>query len=366
MICLMPAPPAIRPIATFVSEAARRSIRPIQQTRRTVACRDRTQRADHRGSLQCSDECCPAFIQIDTMADDGKEAPAQPKKDKGSLSRTVLPYIVAAALASAVMAWYFFIFVPGKLDYFVGLKFRTLAVAGGHVGSKIQSLERAIRSVPGMTDSTCSARVVDPKQPTVASRYVALVLPEIRLQGTGAGASGLLLTCGISGTVAWSDIAAVAAAASRRDFDDLVLADESGNVVWQREATTPRVGNVTELLGATDDAGGWLSLSWRERATLHVQQDKKYLRSTAVLKTLNLAGRPSLFSFRPSPSHRRTCLRPRITLGHWRRGRCTSADWHRARRCSVRRCACPRPGWSSLRCRSCCCSCRFRSSSCER
>jgi hypothetical protein len=229
------------------------------------------------------------------MADDGKEAPAQPKKDKGSLSRTVLPYIVAAALASAVMAWYFFIFVPGKLDYFVGLKFRTLAVAGGHVGSKIQSLERAIRSVPGMTDSTCSARVVDPKQPTVASRYVALVLPEIRLQGTGAGASGLLLTCGISGTVAWSDIAAVAAAASRRDFDDLVLADESGNVVWQREATTPRVGNVTELLGATDDAGGWLSLSWRERATLHVQQDKKYLRSTAVLKTLNLAGRPSLF-----------------------------------------------------------------------
>jgi len=222
------------------------------------------------------------------MADNGKETPVPQKKEKSSISGTVLPYVVAAALASAVMAWYLFIFVPGKLDYFVGLKFRTLAVAGGHVGSKIQSLERALGSVPGLTETTCLTRA-DRDQALIATQYMALVLPEIRVQG--ASAPGLLLSCG---TVAWSDVASVAAAASRRDFDDLVLADENGNVVWQREATTPRVGNLTELLGATEDAGSWLSLSWRERATGHAQQDKKYLRSTAVLKTLNLAGRPSL------------------------------------------------------------------------
>ena len=45
--------------------------------------------------------------------------------------------------------------------------------------------------------------------------------------------------CEISGTVAWSDVAAQAAAASRRDFDDLILANEDGEVVWQREISTP-------------------------------------------------------------------------------------------------------------------------------
>ena len=55
-----------------------------------------------------------------------------------------------------------------------------------------------------------------------------------------------------------------------------------------------RIGNLSELLGATDDPGGWWSLNWRERATVHVQQDKKHLRSTAVLKTLNLGGRSSV------------------------------------------------------------------------
>ena len=108
----------------------------------------------------------------------------------------------------------------------------------------------------------------------------------------GARTTGLRLTeCEITGTVAWPDVAAPAAAASRRDFDDLILANENGDVVWQRELSTPRIGNLTELLGATTDPGSWWSLSWRERATVHVEQDPKHLRSTAVLKTLNLGGR---------------------------------------------------------------------------
>lgn len=36
-------------------------------------------------------------------------------------------------------------------------------------------------------------------------------------------------------TVAWEDVAIAAAAASIRDFDDLILADKDGVVVWQRE-----------------------------------------------------------------------------------------------------------------------------------
>jgi hypothetical protein len=51
-----------------------------------------------------------------------------------------MPYYVAAFFAAAVMAWYFFVFVPAKLDYFVGLRLRTLAVASGQVKTQIETL----------------------------------------------------------------------------------------------------------------------------------------------------------------------------------------------------------------------------------
>jgi len=217
----------------------------------------------------------------------------QIRRAKPSFSRTALPYILSAGIASAVMAWYFFVFVPAKLDYFVGLKFRTLAVASGHVREKVQNMARALHSVPGLSSTECPSATDDRKE--LAANYAALVLPEIQLGEKGARTSGLrLFKCEITGTVAWPDVAAQAAVVSRRDFDDLILANDDGDVVWQRELSTPRVGNLSELLGATSEPSSWLSLNWRERATVHVQQDKKHLRSTAVLKTLNLGGRSSL------------------------------------------------------------------------
>jgi hypothetical protein len=230
------------------------------------------------------------------MADTKKDPSTseQIRRAKPPFSKTALPYIMAAVIASTGMAWYFFVLVPGKLDYFVGLKFRTLAVASGHVGAKVQNMAKALRSVPGLAGKECPAPT-DTRR-SLASRYIALVLPEIQLDGaTGARTTGLRLTeCEITGTVAWPDVAAQAAAASRRDFDDLILANEDGDVVWQRELSTPRIGNLSELLGANTDPGSWWSLNWRERATVHVQQDKKHLRSTAVLKTLNLGGRSNV------------------------------------------------------------------------
>jgi hypothetical protein len=63
----------------------------------------------------------------------------------------------------------------------------------------------------------------------------------------------------------------------------LIIANEDGEVVWQREISTPRIGNLSELLGATPEPGSWWSINWRERATVHVQKDKKHLRSTALM-----------------------------------------------------------------------------------
>ena len=69
---------------------------------------------------------------------------AQASSSKLFLSSSVVPYLVAALLASGAMAWYFFVFVPAQLEYFAGLRFRTLAVASGQVRSKIENLQRAL------------------------------------------------------------------------------------------------------------------------------------------------------------------------------------------------------------------------------
>ena len=89
-----------------------------------------------------------------------RKAPSTPeriRRAKATFSKTAFPYILAAVVASTVMAWYFFVFVPAKLDYFVGLKFRTLAVASGHVGAKVQNMAKALRSVPGLAGTECPA-----------------------------------------------------------------------------------------------------------------------------------------------------------------------------------------------------------------
>ena len=80
---------------------------------------------------------------------ESKKAPSTPeriRRAKPPFSKTAFPYILAAVVASTVMAWYFFVFVPAKLDYFVGLKFRTLAVASGHVGAHTKPMKNGMAS----------------------------------------------------------------------------------------------------------------------------------------------------------------------------------------------------------------------------
>ena len=233
------------------------------------------------------------------MADAGKPGPlSTPEvRNPSALSGGVLPYVIAALMAATAMAWYFFIFVPDKMNYFVGLRFRTLAVAAGHVKSKADSLAQALNVGLGVT----------PVQPNITpdallSEYLGLVVPDIQnpaIHGTevvacGPTAQGLDICAHAdrtaTGHVAWSDVVPQAVASSRSDFGDLLLANDEGNVLWQREISTPRIGNISELLAAQDQAGGLLSFSWHARATVPVAPDKKHLVSTATLKHVNLGG----------------------------------------------------------------------------
>jgi len=92
----------------------------------------------------------------------------------------------------------------------------------------------------------------------------------------------------LNGTVAWNRVAAQAAAASMLEFDDIVLADKTGRVVWQRENTTPRVGTLAELLYSEEDKGTLLSPTWSIHTVFPAVDSKKELPKTAALKAVRI------------------------------------------------------------------------------
>ncbi len=225
------------------------------------------------------------------MAKDPQSESDAVKKLKAALpqaSPSTMPYLVASGLVLAVMAWYMFSYVPEQLNYFVGLRFRNLAVASGQVQSKIDSLVKAFElaedSDQGVSDLT---------------HYLETLIPEIRPIKPSAArlavGSSKMGSTTVGWTVAWEDFAQQAALASRGSFDDLILADATGAVVWQRERNSPRIGNLNELMNSkAEGGGGWLplSFSWNVQTTPLEAQGKTVLPGTAVLKQLNLDGTP--------------------------------------------------------------------------
>jgi hypothetical protein len=248
--------------------------------------------------------------ESDSMAEKAKKAEKAQEKEGSpkssskdaiagmwSFSRSALPYLIAALVAAAAMAWYFFIFVPGKLEYFVSLRFRTLAVASGHIQNKVENLAKALTIVPTVTGTACET-LGDQEL-----KYIGQVLPDIQVDKNNRPATvGLRLpVCGTMATIAWSDLVAQASSAAYRDFDDLILADENGDVRWQREISTPRIGNLSELVGAPDDSARWSPFQWRTHVTMPVKSDSTHLRSTALLKPVSLGGISSLLLVQSVP-----------------------------------------------------------------
>ena len=210
------------------------------------------------------------------------------KNGKRPSPRSLIPYFLVAVTAATMCGWYFFAYVPPKLQYFMGLRFRTLAVAARQVKGKVESLSAALKTAL----ETRELR---------ANEYLRLLVPDLQDEATGPAEGLDFLRDNVRRRVAWGDIMSQAAAISRRDFDDLLLADSSGQVLWQREATSPRVGNLTELLEAPADTEGWFPLSfrWSVQTTPLKVSTARAMPLTATLKVVNLDGQSSLLLTQP-------------------------------------------------------------------
>jgi hypothetical protein len=240
------------------------------------------------------------------MADPTGSAASTPKAiaPQHRVPRTTIPYYAAAFVAAAVMAWYFFLFVPDKLDYFVGLRLRTLAVASSQVESRITNLAGAV--------AVANARLANPKQTTDEAQYLRVLVPDVQPYSGGPLPPGIGLTVPTAnkddasapariGTVAWDDVMAQAAEVSTRDFDDLVLTTGNGDVLWQRERNTPRLGNLQQLVYAERAPGGWLSLSWDVQRDFPNAKPDKPLPKAVALKEIRVGITPSLLLVQAIP-----------------------------------------------------------------
>lgn len=239
-----------------------------------------------------------------------------------AVARSAVPYYVAAIFAAAAMAWYLFVFVPSKLEYFVGLKLRALAVAAGHVKSRAENLSSALLTAPCDPDN-------DDSRTGVTATYLRTLVPDIqlstpyqpkpaglrlpRIRNVTAGAAtipprattpvappGAAPKCNertppplATADVPWEGLVTQAAAVSAGEFDDLIVALPTGDVVWQRENTTPRLGNLAQVLEGGASEQGWFSFNWSPRAELP-KVDARRLPTAVVVKPVTLGGRANL------------------------------------------------------------------------
>ena len=224
-----------------------------------------------------------------------KKPTPDPAKRQPSVTRSSLPYVVAAFVIAGVMAWYLFQFVPAKQEYFIGLRLRSIAVAASQIKSKAENLGLAFgaRSAPNVAPASGAEK--EAQELLDFADYLRVLVPQVRPDPYGRRPPGLRLTRQSTlpsggaqkATVSWTDVTAQAAEISR-DFDDLILAAANGEVVWQRESNTARVGNLTELWYADEERASRWPLSWALRPSIPKAGSKEPLPDTLGLRIVRL------------------------------------------------------------------------------
>jgi hypothetical protein len=193
---------------------------------------------------------------------------------KTRFSRAII-YCLTLIPLLVTLGFYFIQHVPARQEYFINLRFRTLAVIGKQIESKVEAISSGLtygKSIEHISQ-------VVPDQPTSRidfESYVHMVFPGLRsvpasIAGKQEEAPGETLapispdiqflpaTDRIRFSIGpkekqWEDSLArlVRPFTDELSFDDVLLVDKNGDVLFQRIASTPKARNIANLLKKQD------------------------------------------------------------------------------------------------------------------
>lgn len=184
--------------------------------------------------------------------------------------RRWLLYIVCLAPAVVMLGYYGLEYIPGQREYFMNSRFRSLANIGDQVRMKV---ERLLTALDYATQSDGRA-----------AQYIAALVPELSYPRGECGDSDrpsvqlgvtedILRVKSRRGCFAEASLSKIFSRFVADDlFDDVILAESGGRVIYQRSATSPRIASLGDLhksgAGADADAVRYVRLDDSEFALL--------------------------------------------------------------------------------------------------
>jgi hypothetical protein len=162
-----------------------------------------------------------------------------------------LVYGLCLAPAVIMLGFYWLQYIPDQREYFMNLRFRTLSIIGDQLRSKIESLATSFENATNFydPDQYIKALVSDLSYEPCPKRVSAQ--PSVEL---GSPANSVRFHSA-QGCVADASMFRIFSPFTRDDlFDDVVIANESGRVVYQRSTSSPRVAALSELVKTGADA----------------------------------------------------------------------------------------------------------------
>lgn len=161
-----------------------------------------------------------------------------------------LLYILCLTPAVVMLGYYWFAYIPSQHEYFMNLRFRSIAMIGDHLQTKVDRLASSFNYAMGLDGEGAQ------------SRYIAALVPDLTYPAVGCGPlkpgkiefgnSDTLCFYPDKGNPAEALISRLFTALTQDElFDDVLVADSTGRVLYQRSGSSPRIVSLSELLKTT-------------------------------------------------------------------------------------------------------------------
>jgi len=169
-----------------------------------------------------------------------------------------LLYILCLAPVAIMLGYYWLEYIPSQREYFMNLRFRSLAMMGDHLRVKVERLSTAFNYAAYPTKFDAQAA-----QSEDFFAYISAIVPDLKYRAGCApsdhrpsepapvrielgkiefGAPG-------QGCQAEALLSQIFTGFTRDDmFEDVLIAEGTGRVVYQRSVSSPRIASLADLL----------------------------------------------------------------------------------------------------------------------